>query len=48
MSEKAMAKLTEVKAYFEISSMKQFRDEWTEVSDADKQEIRELVYIEVN
>ena len=45
---KTTATLLDVKAYFEEKSSSQFAKEWKELSDASKDEIKELVWAEIN
>ena len=42
-----VAKLTEVKEYFGFLNSKEFRNEWKELSDDDKAEIRTLLWKEL-
>ncbi len=48
MAEENLAKLTEVKKFFEIEKTSYFTREWIELSDADRHEIRQLVYKHYN
>ena len=48
ITEEKLAKLAEVKKFFEIEKASQFTKEWRELAIADQTEIRKLVYIELN
>lgn len=43
----AMAPINEVKKYFGMT-MAEFKKEWQELSAESKQELRELVFVEIN
>ncbi len=48
MTEKNLAKLAEVKKFFEIEKASDFTREWKELSADDQCEIRQLVYEHYN